>query len=49
MVRDSGAGDEAFNGAGIWPTVEKAKQIADQTVKRLLDPDCAIVWIETSN
>jgi hypothetical protein len=48
MVRDTGAGDKAFNGAGIWPTVEKAKQIADQTVKRLLDPDCAVVWKEFS-
>jgi hypothetical protein len=49
MVRDTGAGEKGFNGAGIWPTVEKAKQIADQTVKRLLDPNCAIVWTENSN
>jgi hypothetical protein len=49
MVRDTGAGDKGFNGAGIWPTIEKAKHIADQTVKRLLDPDCTIVWTETSN
>ena len=28
---------------GIWPTVEKAKQIADLTVRRRLDPDCTIV------
>jgi hypothetical protein len=49
MVRDTGAGDKGFNGAGIWPTVEKAKQIADQTVKRLLNPDCTIVWTDISN
>ncbi|QHN04020.1 hypothetical protein FTO74_12035 [Granulicella sp. WH15] len=49
MVRDTGAGDRGFNGAGIWPTVEKAQQIADQTAKRLLDPNCAIVWTAISN
>jgi hypothetical protein len=49
MMRDTGAGDSAFNGAGIWPTVEKAQQIADQTAKRLVGPDCTIVWIESSN
>jgi hypothetical protein len=49
MMRDTGAGDKGFNGAGIWPSIEKAKQIADQTVKRLLDPDCVIVWREISN
>jgi hypothetical protein len=49
MVRDTGAGDKGFNGAGIWPTVEKAQQIAAQTVKRLLGPDCAVVWTRLSN
>ena len=49
MIRDTGAGDKGFNGAGIWPTVDKAKQIADQAVKRLLDPDCVIAWTEISN
>jgi hypothetical protein len=48
-VRDTGAGDKGFNGAGIWPTIEKAQQIADQTVKHLLDPDCVIVWTSISN
>jgi hypothetical protein len=33
-VRHASAGDKAFNGAGIWPTIGKAKQIADQTVTR---------------
>jgi hypothetical protein len=49
MIRDTGAGDNSFNGAGIWPTIDKAKQIADQTIKRLLDPDSIIVWTEISN
>ena len=48
-VRDTGAGDRAFNGAGIWPTIEKAKSIADEIVRRAIGPDCAIVWIEVND
>ncbi len=48
MMRDAGSGDLGFNGAGIWPSVEKAKQIADQTAKRLVGPECTIIWTDCS-
>ena len=46
MVRDTGAGDKAFNGAGIWPSIEKARSVAAEIAKRALGPDCEIVWRE---
>jgi hypothetical protein len=49
MMRHAGYGDPKSTGAGIWPTIEKAKEIADQTVKRLLSPQCSITWTETAN
>jgi hypothetical protein len=49
MMRHTGYGDPKLTGGGIWPSVEKAKQVADQTVKRLLGPTSAIVWTETSS
>jgi hypothetical protein len=49
MMRYTGYGSPKETGAGIWPTVEKAQEIADQTVKRLLDPNCSIVWSAKSN
>ena len=50
MVRDTGAGDEAFNGAGIWPTIEKAKEIASQIAKRgLRDSDGIVVWTDLAS
>jgi hypothetical protein len=44
MMRHSGYGEPKETGAGIWPTVEKAQEVADQTVKKLLNPGCSIVW-----
>lgn len=44
MIRHTGYGGPRETGAGIWPTIEKAKDIADQTVKRLLKPECSVVW-----
>jgi hypothetical protein len=35
-IRYRGDGRSNITGAGIWPTVEKAKQIAEQTAQRLL-------------
>jgi hypothetical protein len=49
MMRHTGYADPQSTGAGIWPSVEKAKEIADQTAKRLLGPTCTIVWTEPSN
>lgn len=48
MMRHSGFGNPKETGAGIWPDVEKAKSIADETVKRLLSPSCSITWTEYS-
>jgi len=36
-MRHTGFGQPKETSAGIWPTVDKAKEIADQTVKRLLN------------
>ena len=49
MMRHTGYGEPKETGAGIWPSVEKAQAIADQTVKRLLSPDCSINWTSTSS
>jgi hypothetical protein len=46
MVRDTGAGDMAFNGAGIWPTIDKAKTIAAEIARRSIGPDSVIAWPE---
>jgi hypothetical protein len=35
-IRYSGDGRQNINGAGVWPTVEKAKQIAEETASKLL-------------
>jgi hypothetical protein len=35
-IRYSGDGDSNITGAGVWPSVDKAKQIAEQTAGRLL-------------
>jgi hypothetical protein len=48
-MRHTGYGEPKLTGGGIWTSVEKAKEIADQTVRRLLDPTCSIVWTEISN
>jgi hypothetical protein len=48
MMRHTGYGEPKETGAGIWPTIDKAREVADQTVKRLLHPSCHIVWADTS-
>jgi hypothetical protein len=35
-IRFSGDGRSNITGAGIWPTIEKAKQIGEETASRLL-------------
>ena len=49
MVRDTGAGDKGFNGAGVWPSVEKAKSIADEIAKRAIGGDCSVDWTEVED
>jgi len=34
-IRYSGDGDRNITGAGVWPTIEKAKGIAEETARRL--------------
>lgn len=43
------SGDRGHNatGAGIWPTIEKAKSIAQETASRLLH-GTTITWQESS-
>jgi hypothetical protein len=48
MMRHTGYGSPKETGAGIWPTVEKAQEITDETVKKLLNSDCEVVWSEIS-
>ena len=48
IVRHTGYGEPRETGAGIWPTLDKAKEIADQMVKRLLSRECSITWKEES-
>ena len=36
-IRFSGDGRSNITGAGVWPTIEKAKSIAEETAARLLN------------
>jgi hypothetical protein len=42
-IRYSGDYCKNVTGAGVWPTVEKAQQIAEETAHRLLR-DATVVW-----
>jgi len=44
-IRYSGDGTHNITGAGVWPTVEKAKQIAEATASRLLH-GATVIWQE---
>jgi hypothetical protein len=43
MIDYRGDGRSGGTGAGVWPTVEKAKQIAEQTAAKLLH-GATITW-----
>jgi hypothetical protein len=45
FIRYSGDVDHNVTGAGVWPTVEKAKEIAEQTAGRLLH-GAMVIWQE---
>ena len=47
-IRYSGDGRGNITGAGIWPTVEKAKQIAEETAQRLLH-GATVTWQADTN
>jgi hypothetical protein len=42
-IRYNGDGDKNITGAGVWPTIEKAKEIAEQTATKLLH-GAAVIW-----
>jgi hypothetical protein len=42
-IRFSGDGRSNITGAGVWPNVEKAKQIAEETAQRLLH-GATVTW-----
>jgi hypothetical protein len=46
-IRFSGDGRENITGAGVWPSVEKAKEIAQATANKLLH-GATIEWQENS-
>jgi hypothetical protein len=46
-IRYSGDGDHNITGAGVWPSVEKAKEIAQVATTKLLH-GAAISWHENS-
>lgn len=45
-VKYSGHARQGVTGAGVWPTVEKAKTIAEETAKRLLH-GATVIWTES--
>jgi hypothetical protein len=42
-IRYSGDCHHNITGAGVWPTVEKAKQIAEETARKLLH-GATVTW-----
>jgi len=44
----SGDGRSNETGAGIWPTIDKAKAVAEETASRLLHGE-SVIWSEDSN
>ena len=47
-IRYSGDRISNITGAGVWPTVEKAKQIAEKTARRLLH-GATVAWQAHTN
>jgi hypothetical protein len=45
VIEFSGDGRSNSTGSGIWPSVEKAKQIAEETASRLLH-GASVKWDE---
>jgi hypothetical protein len=44
-IRYSGDGANNVTGAGVWPSVEKAEEVAEQSARRLLH-GAAVTWQE---
>ncbi len=49
MIRRTSGGTTTETGAGLWPSVEKAQEIAATTALRILGPDCSVVWTPVSD
>ena len=47
-IRYSGDCHHNITGAGVWPTVDKAKEIAAETAKRLLH-GATVAWDDPGN
>ena len=47
-IRYSGDSRDSITGAGVWPTIEKAKEVAEQSAKRLLH-DATVTWEACGN
>lgn len=46
-IRYSGDCHHNITGAGVWPNIEKAKQVAQETAAKLLH-GAAVTWLENS-
>ena len=45
-IRYSGGGKHNITGAGVWPTVQKAQRVAEETARRLLH-GATVNWEES--
>jgi hypothetical protein len=45
-IRYSGDGSHNVTGAGVWPTIDKAKQVAQETATKLLH-GAIVSWHES--
>ena len=43
-IRYCGDGESNITGAGVWPTIDKAKSVAEETAQRLLH-GAAVEWM----
>jgi hypothetical protein len=47
QIRYSGDGADNVTGAGVWPSIDKAKEIAEQTAGKLLH-GAKVIWHDES-
>jgi hypothetical protein len=47
-IRYCGDGTDNITGAGVWPTVDKAEQVAEETARRLLH-GATVSWQELAD
>lgn len=44
MIRRTGGVVGTITGGGIWPSIQKAQGIAEETARRLLNSQCRVEW-----